>query len=487
MAVQSDRPVITAISAVYNVAEYLPAYLASLDAQGAASDRVEVLLVSDGSPDESEQLIEAWLSTTSVRARLLRKENGGAGSARNLGLDHATGDWVSFPDPDDVLAPGYFRHLLDAADQAERDDAHIVAAKVLQFGEDPARAVDNHLLGYRYRGERRVVELEDHPTYFHAHVSSGLYRRAIVEEHGIRFDPRLRVAFDDATFAAEYALTFDRPRMLVAPEAHYLYRRRVDGSSLVGTMWSKPAKYTEVPRYGYLRLLESRPVAPLWLQSLVMYDMEWFFREYLNPDSPNRRIDADTSAQFLSLLDAILERFDVDMLAAFPLHPIESEVRVALAVRKTGVLPWNEGVVRMAADGRAANVTFFAASADDAVTVTQDARPVEPTRERRRPIEFYGEVFCERVTLEVPTDASIVIRCGGTVVPLTLRAPGGGRVLGSAMSPWRLREALDAERPVSARAHLKAAVPAPVRRAARPAVDAARSLRGILRRRRAGV
>ncbi|RZS68478.1 glycosyltransferase involved in cell wall biosynthesis [Agromyces ramosus] len=477
---ERSTPVISLISAVYDVADYLPAFLSSLDAQGDLGGWVEVLLVSDGSPDASERIIEDWIASTSVDARLLRKENGGAGSARNHGLEHASGRWVSFPDPDDVLAPGYLRHLLKAADRAERDAVGIVAAKVEQFSDDPSAARDDHLLGYRYRGRRRVVDLDANPTYFHTHVPSGLYRRSVIVERDIRFDPRLRVAFDDATFAAEYALALEAPSMLVVPEATYRYRRRADGSSLVGTMWSKPAKYTEIPRHGYLRLLEARDPAPLWLQSLVMYDLEWFFVEYLDPASPNRRIDGATAAEFLDVLDRVLARIDIDLLAAFPLHRLAEDVRVALSTRKTGSLPWNDGRVRLAADGATARISCYAASVDEAVQVTVDARSITPIAERRTPIEFYGEAFCARIDLEVPLGGTVVVRCGvDRVLPLTLEP--SGRSLGASISPWALEDALAADAPLSRVQHAWAMVPRPAKRMVRPALSLVRSVRAAAR------
>lgn len=471
----SPRPRFSLISAVYNVAEYLPEFLASIDEQGDALQEVELLLVSDGSPDDSERIIEEWQRSSRARARLLRKENGGAGSARNFGLDHATGDWVSFPDPDDVLAPGYLERLVAAARQADQEGADIIAAKVEQFSDDPRRAVDNHILGYRYRGEQRIVDLETNPTYFHAHVSSGLYRRSVIERAGVRFDPRLRVAFDDATFAAEYALAVERPRMLVVPGASYLYRRRVDGSSLVGTMWSKPAKYTEVPRYGYLRLLEQRDEAPRWLQALVMYDLEWFFREHLNPAMPNRRMDPETRAEFLALLDPILQRVDIDMLAAFPLHPLERDIRIALSARKTGALPWNEGRFRELENGTW-SITIYAASADDRIDVTRDGLLIEPSRLVREPIAFYGEEFCQRVTVVVPSEGTVVVRCAGAIVPLF--ASVGDRYLGAFVSTAVVQRATRSAPALTRAQHLRAAVPTRMKRVARPVVLLARSARG---------
>lgn len=76
---------------------------------GAPAD-LEVLLVDDGSPDDTGALCDE-LAAADPRVRTLHRENGGAGAARNTGLDAAHGDWVLFLDADDALLPGLWAAL----------------------------------------------------------------------------------------------------------------------------------------------------------------------------------------------------------------------------------------------------------------------------------------------------------------------------------------------------------------------------------------
>ena len=75
-----------------------------------APDDLEVLLVDDGSPDETGRLCDE-LAAADPRIRALHRENGGAGAARNTGLEAACGDWVLFLDADDTLLPGLWTAL----------------------------------------------------------------------------------------------------------------------------------------------------------------------------------------------------------------------------------------------------------------------------------------------------------------------------------------------------------------------------------------
>lgn len=85
---------------------------------GAPHD-LQLLLVEDGSPDETGALCD-YLAAEDSRITALHRPNGGAGAARNTGLDAATGDWVLFLDADDELQPGLWQ-ALDVCDAGSAD------------------------------------------------------------------------------------------------------------------------------------------------------------------------------------------------------------------------------------------------------------------------------------------------------------------------------------------------------------------------------
>ena len=84
---------------VYNAEKWLPASFRSFE--GQTYSNAEWVLVDDGSVDGSAALCSKWCSADPEKRRLVRKTNGGASSARNVGLDAATGDYVLFWDSDD--------------------------------------------------------------------------------------------------------------------------------------------------------------------------------------------------------------------------------------------------------------------------------------------------------------------------------------------------------------------------------------------------
>ena len=97
---------------VYNVQDYLSHCLDSLYAQ--VDDTVEVILVNDGSTDDSLNICRRYADSYSNTV-IIDKENGGLSDARNVGTKVATGDYIYYLDGDDWLAPNAIKTLLDYA------------------------------------------------------------------------------------------------------------------------------------------------------------------------------------------------------------------------------------------------------------------------------------------------------------------------------------------------------------------------------------
>lgn len=106
---------ITVIVPVYNVAKYLEKCVKSIQDQTYKS--LEIILVDDGSTDSSGAICDKY-ATEDSRIRVIHKPNGGLSSARNAGLDAATGDYVGFIDSDDYIAPDFYESLLKISDKS---------------------------------------------------------------------------------------------------------------------------------------------------------------------------------------------------------------------------------------------------------------------------------------------------------------------------------------------------------------------------------
>lgn len=102
------QPLISVIVPCYNVEEYLPKCIESILSQ--TYKNLEILLVDDGSPDNSGRMCDEYASRDS-RIRVIHKENGGLSDARNVALDVMKGEYVTFIDSDDYVAEDYVEIL----------------------------------------------------------------------------------------------------------------------------------------------------------------------------------------------------------------------------------------------------------------------------------------------------------------------------------------------------------------------------------------
>lgn len=102
---------ISVIVPVYNTELYLRDCLDSIIQQ--TYDDFELILVNDGSTDKSFDIMSEYADKDN-RIRIFNKQNGGQSSARNLGLDNAKGDYISFVDSDDIIAPNYLKNMYES-------------------------------------------------------------------------------------------------------------------------------------------------------------------------------------------------------------------------------------------------------------------------------------------------------------------------------------------------------------------------------------
>ena len=110
--------VISVIVPIYNTEKYLAKCLDSLINQTFQS--LEIILIDDGSIDNSGKICDEY-ALNDDRIKVIHKENGGVSSARNAGLDLATGSYIAFVDPDDYIDPDMYATCLLYTSPSPRD------------------------------------------------------------------------------------------------------------------------------------------------------------------------------------------------------------------------------------------------------------------------------------------------------------------------------------------------------------------------------
>ena len=132
---------ISVIVPVYNVEELLSKCLDSLINQ--TFDDYEVVVVNDGSPDNSQKIIDEYYKKHPNIIRPLKKENGGLSSARNYGLKYAQGEFILYVDSDDFVSNDMLEKMYVAT---IRDDSDIVVCRSYINSSNNLEEIDKEIL-----------------------------------------------------------------------------------------------------------------------------------------------------------------------------------------------------------------------------------------------------------------------------------------------------------------------------------------------------
>ncbi|MEX2587805.1 MAG: glycosyltransferase family 2 protein [Actinomycetota bacterium] len=234
---------ISIIVPMHNVEQYLGDCIHSVGCQ--TYQDYELLLVNDGSTDETETIAERFASHDR-RIRVFRCQRSHASGARNYGLDHARGEYITFLDADDTLHPEAFKTLVEAA---LRYRATIVMAghyenQLIAPHYDlphPLRATPDQVMGPRktlrafINGELRTA------------VWAALYQRELFDT--LRFSNR--PCAEDA-FLMPMLLTSSQRTVAIAP-CVYFYRRRLGSITLTMTPSRTHGPAARIDLYRYCR------------------------------------------------------------------------------------------------------------------------------------------------------------------------------------------------------------------------------------------
>jgi glycosyltransferase involved in cell wall biosynthesis/predicted SAM-dependent methyltransferase len=196
-------PKFSVIIATYNRAKYITATLESLKAQEFKD--FEAIVVDDGSTDNTLELLKphrSWL-------KVFQEQNGGPGRARNVGIGHATGEYIAFLDSDDIWFPWTLSTFADVAEQHSNPD--LIATRLKLFWRDRELAMV----------EREPLRVEAFPDYYASShkryfVGAGMMvvRRGVFHNAG-GFTER-RIYAEDADLALRFGVV-DRFAQILSP------------------------------------------------------------------------------------------------------------------------------------------------------------------------------------------------------------------------------------------------------------------------------
>jgi glycosyltransferase involved in cell wall biosynthesis len=207
------QPDVTVIIGAYEAMPYLVECLASVEAQTIDPERIEVIAVDDGSTDGTGEYLEEFAARAPMHVTVIRQENsGGPSGPRNVGLGKAAGRYVFFLDADDRLGAEALERMVAMAD---RNGTDVVLGKVEGINRKAPRSMWGKTL------ERTDVYSSNIKFTLSAQK---LFRRALLDRHGMRFDESLWTG-EDALFTMEAYLRADGVSVVADYVCYYLVGR----------------------------------------------------------------------------------------------------------------------------------------------------------------------------------------------------------------------------------------------------------------------
>lgn len=279
----------------WNSASFLGACMDSVLVQTMRD--FEAILIDDGSQDDTLAIAQAY-AKRDARVQVLSQENAGVAAARNLGLDRAQGEWITFVDSDDLLPGDALETMLSGADEGV--DMVVCAHETFdENGNKETVIPQTRWMDRRGEAQRRAAALRliEGDSVLNI-MCCKLHRRALLEREGLRLRAGVKIA-EDALFNLEAVLCGRG----IAYVNRVAYRYRTHSASAMHTQ-----NAGEMARHR-LWLLAMRDML------LRRGQMEAYFAAYV--DSAALRLYKDGG------VSGVVKRFNEDVLPLLPLDVMD--------------------------------------------------------------------------------------------------------------------------------------------------------------------
>lgn len=206
-------PLISVVIPAYNCGTYLPEAIQSAIDQTYTN--VEVIVVNDGSPDDTDEVVQPYLD----RIIYVKQENKGLSAARNVGFRISRGEYICFLDADDILLPDKFERQLTVFNR-DADLGVVISGFIFveEDGQTPVQRIEKH---WRADGLTRLLKHEVFPPH------AALIRRTVLDDSSL-FPEEIDTYESQEDWQLWLELALDGVQFSSVPEPTCLYRIRSD-------------------------------------------------------------------------------------------------------------------------------------------------------------------------------------------------------------------------------------------------------------------
>ncbi len=290
---------------VYNVEDYLAETIDSILSQTMDFEQnCEIILINDGSPDNSEAICLQYQEKYPDNIKYIKQKNQGVSAARNRGVQDVEGKYISFLDSDDKISRNTLKQVFEFFER-HYDEIDIASIRLVFFDAQTG----NHMLNYKFN-ESRVVYIEKEHESIQLSGGSIFVKSDVLKAGGIYFDQTLKYA-EDMKLVNE--LILEKLAYGVVAEPVYLYRKRQGAGSALSNTINDKSWYFDVPKKVHQHLFELAKEkydhVPRYIQFLVMYDLQWKYKQ-----ASKSLLTEQEIVKFRSFLSGLLQYIDDDII-----------------------------------------------------------------------------------------------------------------------------------------------------------------------------
>ena len=276
-----NYPLISIIVPVYQVEKYLEKCINSIIAQ--TYKNLEIILVDDGSTDSCPAICDRFKEEDS-RIKIIHQENGGLSLARNVGLEHATGDFIGFVDSDDWIEPNMYEVLMSALQETGADIA--VCDRQIETSDPKLISIDITSCERKlYSSEEALRMIINKERFIYSYVWNKLYKRTILAN--IQF--LNNTIYEDILWTPQVV---GNTKLLVCVDCpYYHYQSRAE--SLTHNNQNEVQRLLNKIEMYKKRLEYIHKYYPS-LEKITVFKLQIFcFHEYMNINSNECHLDKD--------------------------------------------------------------------------------------------------------------------------------------------------------------------------------------------------
>lgn len=222
----SGAPFVSIIVPIYKVEKLLPRCVESLMRQSLSN--IEIILVDDESPDRCGEIADEFAKRDN-RIRVLHKKNGGLGSARNAGLEIASGEYVGFVDSDDWVEDDMFEKLYHSAKRHQADMTMGGFCRINERGDK--RIQLDRLQRDVYEGKQVIEDIlipmigseskAEDDVSIEMGVCKNIYKHELLTLHQLRFQSEREYISEDLIFHIDVLSKARRVSVVQEPLYNY--------------------------------------------------------------------------------------------------------------------------------------------------------------------------------------------------------------------------------------------------------------------------